>query len=107
MMGRRAPRAIGLAVGELVGRSAPKTTLAAVQLAWPSVAGDAMAREAQPVSERDGVVTVICRSATWAEQLDLLQARLLKSLREATGAGEELRELRFRVGTDPFPGESG
>jgi predicted nucleic acid-binding Zn ribbon protein len=102
LMGRRAPRSIGLAVTHLVGRVAPQTTLASVQTAWPSVAGEDVAREAQPVSEREGVVTILCRSSTWAEQLDLLQARLLESLREATGAGEELRELRFRVGTDPF-----
>ncbi len=106
-MGRRAPRSIAIAVEGVLAHAAPQTTLAKVQLAWPAAAGEALAKEAQPVSERDGVVTIACRSATWAEQLDLLQGQLLASLREGTGTGEELRLLRFRVGEDAFLGESG
>ena len=106
-MGRRAPRSIADAIAPLMASAAPQTTLAAVQMAWPAAAGEAVSREAQPVSEREGVVTVVCRSGTWAEQLDLLQAQLLRSLRESPGVGEDLRDLRFRVGEDPFPGESG
>ena len=33
-----------------------------------------------PVSEREGVVTIACRSATWAQELDLMQNELLESL---------------------------
>ena len=33
-------------------------------------------REAEPVSERDGIVTVACRSAVWAQELDLMTGEL-------------------------------
>jgi predicted nucleic acid-binding Zn ribbon protein len=35
------------------------------------------------VAERDGVVTIACRSATWAQELDLLQPELVKRLNGA------------------------
>jgi predicted nucleic acid-binding Zn ribbon protein len=51
-----------------------------VQLAWPEVAGPAIAAEAAPVAERDGVVTVACRSAVWAQELEMMSPRLLERL---------------------------
>jgi predicted nucleic acid-binding Zn ribbon protein len=103
-MGRRAPRSISTALTGVLDRVAPQTLLAAVQTAWPKAAGEAIAREAEPVAERDGVVTISCRSATWAEQLDLLQDDLLGRLREQIPDGQRLRGLRFRVGQEPFSG---
>lgn len=103
-MGRRAPRRISAALEAVLDRAAPQTPLAAVQLAWPRVAGETISREAAPVAERDGVVTISCRSATWAEQLDLLQDDLVVRLREQIPDGRSLRELRFRVGQEPFSG---
>jgi predicted nucleic acid-binding Zn ribbon protein len=38
------------------------------------------------VAERDGVVTIACRSATWAQELDLLGPQLLERLNEALAA---------------------
>ena len=66
----------------------PTTLLAAVQGAWAAAAGAAVAAEAEPVAERDGVVTVACRSATWAQELDLLQEELLKRLNGALGGAD-------------------
>lgn len=83
----RSPRGIGAAMRRVRERSAPLTLLAAVQTAWPDVAGATIAAEAQPVAERGGVVMVTCRSATWAQELDLLQDRLLERL----NASEEVR----------------
>jgi predicted nucleic acid-binding Zn ribbon protein len=74
--------------------AAPATPLAAVQAAWPRAAGDAVAHQAEPVAERDGEVTIACRSATWAQELDLLQDRLRTRLNEELG-GEAVRSLRF------------
>jgi predicted nucleic acid-binding Zn ribbon protein len=37
------------------------------------------------VSERDGVVTVACASAVWAQELDLLSERVLERLTEELG----------------------
>jgi predicted nucleic acid-binding Zn ribbon protein len=62
--------------------ASPRTLLAEVQTVWTNACGDAVAAEARPVAERDGVVTVACRSATWASELDLMQPRLLARLND-------------------------
>ncbi|MGH2968754.1 MAG: DciA family protein, partial [Solirubrobacteraceae bacterium] len=51
------------------------------------------ARAAEPVSERDGVVTVACASAVWAQELDLLSERVVAALNEALGR-PAVRRLR-------------
>ena len=71
-MRRRGPRPVGLALDALTDAIAPATLLAEVQRVWPQAAGERFARAAEPVSERDGVVTVACESAVWAQELDLL-----------------------------------
>lgn len=101
MSSRRSPRRLGTALRQVRERVEPVTVLAAVQSAWPAAAGPGVAAEAEPVAERDGVVTIACRSATWAQQLDLLQTELLEKLNEAlsedaSGAAETpVRRLRF------------
>ena len=60
-----------------------------------------MAAEASPTSERGGVVTVTCRSAVWAQELDLLGRDLTTRLNAALEEGEgapEVRRLRFVTG---------
>jgi predicted nucleic acid-binding Zn ribbon protein len=89
----RRPRSIAAAVGAVRARSAPLTLLAAVQMAWPEVAGDTIAAEATPVAERAGVVTITCRSAVWAQELDLLAPDLLTRLNDRLEA--PLHGLRF------------
>jgi predicted nucleic acid-binding Zn ribbon protein len=92
---------LGAALRRTLDLAAPATVLAAVQRAWPQVAGAAVANQAQPVAERDGVVTIACRAATWAQELDLLQTELLERLNEALSAADHgacpgpLRGLRF------------
>jgi len=97
-VGRRAPRSLSSALSGVLERIAPQTPLATAQLAWPRAAGDAIAAESGPVAERDGVLTIACSSASWAEQLDLLQGDLLERLRAEIGPSAEVSELRFRVG---------
>jgi predicted nucleic acid-binding Zn ribbon protein len=92
-MRRAAPRPLAFALDELRERLAPATPLAAVQRAWADVAGPVIAREATPVSERGGVVTVSCRSAVWAQELDLLAPALVEGLNRAL-TGVEVRALR-------------
>ncbi|HEX6117438.1 MAG TPA: DUF721 domain-containing protein [Solirubrobacterales bacterium] len=79
---------------KLVEQAAPATPLAAVQAAWPRAAGETVARQAEPVAERDGEVTIACRTAAWAQELDLLQDRLRTRLNEELG-GEPVTALRF------------
>ena len=89
MRHRRAPRRLGSALRPARGRARPKTLLAAAQEAWPRIAGEGIAGEAEPVAERDGLITVACRSATWAQELDLLQSELLDRLNGALSEWDE------------------
>jgi predicted nucleic acid-binding Zn ribbon protein len=98
---RRAPRPLATAIGEALERAEPATLLAAVQSAWPGAVGEAIAREATPVSERSGVVTVACSSAAWAQELDLLGGRILEKIRPELPAGSALEGLRFIIAGDP------
>jgi predicted nucleic acid-binding Zn ribbon protein len=79
---RRAPRPAGPALRGVLAGTSPRTLLAEVQSVWRDACGDAVAREASPVRERDGVITIACRSATWASELDLMQAELLERINE-------------------------
>lgn len=93
MSRRRAPRRLSEALGPLVGELAPDTPLAAVQSVWKRAAGEAIAAHASPAWEREGVVGVVCDSATWAAELNLIQGRLTERLNELLG-GPRVSELR-------------
>ena len=93
-MRRRAPRPIGAALAGVVDDLAPATTLARVQRAWSTVAGEAIAREAEPVSEREGAVTIACGSSVWAQEIELLAHDLVPRLNEALGATPEAPAVR-------------
>ncbi len=95
-MSRPAPRPLATAIGELTSGLAPATTLARVQELWERVAGAAIATAATPTAERDGVLTVSCGAAVWAQELDLMSAHLLARLNAELGA-PLLRELRCRT----------
>ena len=84
-MRRRAPRPVGPAVEALAQRLAPATLLADVQRVWVAAAGPAIAREAEPVSERAGTVTLLCSSAVWMQEIDLMGPVLVDALNEALG----------------------
>ena len=105
-MRRPGPRPLAAALEEAARRAAPATPLARVQGAWQAAAGERVAAESEPVGERDGAVTVACRSAAWAHELDLMSAdlvaRLNDSLATAGGVGP-VRTLRFvtRFSTAP------
>jgi predicted nucleic acid-binding Zn ribbon protein len=96
-MRRRAPRRLADALGETMARSAPATPLAAAQAVWAGAVGERIAAQARPVAERDGLLTVACASATWAQELDLLSAELLESLSSALPEGGSVTSLRFTV----------
>lgn len=96
-MSRRAPRPLSEALAPLQQALAPATLLAEVQRVWPSATGEAIAREAAPVSERGGVVTVACSASVWAQELDLMAPLLIEKLNAAIAAGE-VRRLRCVTG---------
>jgi predicted nucleic acid-binding Zn ribbon protein len=96
-MRRRAPRPVAHALGGITAALEPATPLAAVQRAWPEAAGEAFAASCEPVAERDGVVTVTCVSAVWAQELDLLSERVVGRLNDLVGDGR-VKRLRPRTG---------
>jgi predicted nucleic acid-binding Zn ribbon protein len=98
-MRRAGPRPVGVALDRLTEAIAPATLLAEVQRAWPRAAGS-FAATAEPVAERDGVVTVTCASAVWAQELDLLSERVVEALNEALGRAA-VRRLRPRASSSP------
>ena len=92
-MRRAGPRPVGVALDRLTATLAPATLLAEVQRAWPQAAGEAFARATQPDGEREGVITVACASAVWAQELDLLSERVVAALNEHLGR-PAVRRLR-------------
>lgn len=102
-MKRQGPRPLGPALERVARSAAPATTLAAVQRHWAAAAGPRVAVEAEPVRERDGEVVVACRSAVWANELDLLASELADRLNEALGSASDrrpVRRLRFVTSSD-------
>ncbi len=77
-MSRLAPRRLAMPVQTLTAELAPATTLARVQEIWERVLGPAIAASARPSAERDGVLTVICEAAVWAQELDLMGPQLIE-----------------------------
>ncbi len=94
---RIAPRPLSTALGALTATLAPATTLARVQEIWERSTGPAIAAAARPTAEHDGVLTVTCAAAVWAQELDLMAGELVLNLNAALGE-EAIRELRCRTG---------
>ena len=84
-MKRRAPAPLAGAVEALTAVLAPATPLARVQGIWSDAVGATVAREAQPVAERGGLLTLACRSAVWAQELDLMALDVCRRVNEALG----------------------
>jgi predicted nucleic acid-binding Zn ribbon protein len=95
-MSRAAPRPISSALEGLTATLAPATTLARVQGIWEQVAGSAVAQAARPSGAHDGVLTVTCNAAVWAQELDLMASVLVPRLNEALGE-TAIRALRCRT----------
>ncbi len=96
-MSRSAPRTLASALGELTAGLAPASRLARVQEVWGGVTGAVIASSARPTAERDGVLTITCEAAVWAQELDLMAGELIPRLNAALG-GEDIRALRCRTG---------
>jgi predicted nucleic acid-binding Zn ribbon protein len=81
------------AIEQLRDQLAPETVLASAQLAWREVVGEVIAAQAEPTSERGGVLTVSCSASVWAQELDLMAPDILERLNERLG-GVSLTRLR-------------
>ena len=97
-MRRPAPRRLSAGLDAALGGARPATLLARVQSAWPGAVGAAVAAEAEPSAEREGVVTVACASSVWASELELMGGDLTASLNGALGSTDPaapVSALRF------------
>jgi predicted nucleic acid-binding Zn ribbon protein len=92
---RDGPRPVSFALDALADALTPPTALAAIQRAWPEAAG-AFANVAEPTREHDGVVTVACDSAVWAQELDLMSEAVVARLNAALGR-EAVKRLRAQA----------
>ncbi|WP_286275969.1 DUF721 family protein [Mycobacterium antarcticum] len=85
----RDPEPLGRATSELAKSRGWSGRVAegAVFGQWATVVGDQIAEHADPVSLRDGVLSVQAESTAWATQLRLVQAQLLAKIAAAVGDG--------------------
>ncbi len=95
-MRRRAPRPVSVSIEALADALAPSHPLARVQRIWPGAVGPTVAREAEPIALQGETLTIGCRSAVWAQELDLVGSELLAALNSALD-GAPLQRLRCRV----------
>jgi predicted nucleic acid-binding Zn ribbon protein len=82
---------MALALDQVRDELAPESLLADVQRAWRDTVGAAIAEEAQPTSERAGVVTVSCSASVWAQELDLMAPAILERLNRRIDPGHVSR----------------
>jgi predicted nucleic acid-binding Zn ribbon protein len=102
-MRRPAPRPLALALAPLQAALAPASLLADVQRVWNEVAGPAIAAEASPTAARGGVLTIVCASSVWAQELDLMGPQIIERLNTAIGP-DAVQRLRCVTGTRPSGG---
>jgi predicted nucleic acid-binding Zn ribbon protein len=94
---RRAPRPLSVALDGLTATLAPATMLARVQEIWELATGPAIAAASRPTAERDGVLTVTCDAAVWAQELHMMAVDLVPAINLVLGV-EAIRELRCHTG---------
>ena len=96
---KRQPKRASFAIEKTLAQTSPGTPLAAVQQVWQQAVGDTVADQADPVYEREGVVTIACKSASWAQELDLLQTNVLEQVNQRLSSlnpdGFRVKGLRF------------
>jgi predicted nucleic acid-binding Zn ribbon protein len=90
---RRSPRPLTLALDEIQAELVPATLLAEAQAVWRGAVGDVIAEQAQPVSERGGVLTIGCSASVWAQELDLMASSIVEHLNAALG-GPQITRIR-------------
>lgn len=95
------PRPIGGAIASLADRLAPPTLLSDVQRVWDAAVGPTIAAQAEPTAEHDGVVTVTCSAAVWAQELDLMGPEIVARVNAALTRSEGLAVRALRCQTVP------
>jgi predicted nucleic acid-binding Zn ribbon protein len=95
MSRRRPPLEMRVVLDRWQGQVAPVDLLSAAQRHWREAVGERVAEEAWPERERDGQLTVRCRSAVWAAELTMLAETLVGELNARLGEERQVRGLKF------------
>jgi predicted nucleic acid-binding Zn ribbon protein len=93
---RPAPRRLTLPLERLTSEMAPATTLARVQAIWEQATGPQISAAARPTKEHEGVLTVSCSSAVWAQEIDLMSSTLIEQVNRALHS-DLIQQLRCRT----------
>lgn len=98
----RDPQPLGRLVSRLSAERgwAPRLANGQVFGQWARLVGEEVAEHAQPVSLKDGELTVQTSSTAWATQLRLLQGQLLTKIAAAVGHGV-VKRMRIHGPTAP------
>jgi hypothetical protein len=72
--------------------------LVSLRKRWPEIAGPLVARNATPLSLRNGVLTVVVRNHAWAQELAMGKTTVIGRIRETVGERVPLDDIRFTVG---------
>lgn len=98
MTRRKQPKPIGGPLDRLTADLAPATPLARIQAVWPNAVGDRISAACDPEDEQEGILTVSCESAVWAQQLTMMQSEILDKLEGLLPDRSCVpREIRFVV----------
>ncbi|GLZ12548.1 UPF0232 protein [Actinomadura sp. NBRC 104425] len=83
------PKAFGAAIRELLAYRGweQRAAVGGVFGNWPGIVGPELAEHTRPERFEDGELTVVADSTTWATQLRLLSATLVRRLNEELGHG--------------------
>ncbi|WP_243769593.1 DciA family protein [Amycolatopsis acidicola] len=98
----RDPQPLGRLISRLSAERGWAAKLADGQVfgQWAQLVGEEVAEHAQPVSLKDGELTVRASSTAWATQLRLLQGQLLTKIAAAVGHGV-VKRMRIHGPTAP------
>ncbi|MFI6514543.1 DUF721 domain-containing protein [Spirillospora sp. NPDC050679] len=83
------PKAFGAAIRDLLATRGweQRAAVGGVFGNWPGIVGPELAEHTRPERFENGVLTVVADSTTWATQLRLLAATLVRRLNEELGQG--------------------
>lgn len=97
---RSSPRQSAAGLESLLDALAPEDVgslgLGRIQRVWGRAVGTDIAAAGQPVAFVDGLLHVACTDATWAQELQMLEAMLLERL-HAAGVSD-VTAIRARAG---------
>ncbi|MEV8606649.1 DciA family protein [Amycolatopsis sp. NPDC051373] len=98
----RDPQPLGRLVSRLVSDSGWQDTMTNARVfgQWARLVGEDVAEHAQPVSLKDGELTVRASSTAWATQLRLLQSKLIAKIAAGVGNGV-VKRMRIQGPTAP------